>query len=81
MSKLTDLFQPGQEYWQLTFIELAEDDITPSKTGSVLRNAKGRFKCRCGNVVVKRLHNVKVGKTKACGCMRGRKINGDKNEN
>ena len=73
MSKLTEYFNQGQEYGCLTYLGPDEDYEKISPLGHIKRNPQGLFKCRCGNVVTKRLDTVKDGRTKACGCMKGKR--------
>ncbi len=50
----------GKEYGRLTII-----DVYKSIDGSIWC----RCKCKCGNEVVRRLHNVLSGRSRSCGCL------------
>lgn len=55
----------GEKFHRLTVLEDLDDIVTPH---GLVRMAK--FQCGCGNVHVTRLHSVRGGNTKSCGCQK-----------
>ena len=60
--KLID--RTGERYGQLTVIKRSTDKTYPSGMKSVMWECK----CDCGNVIVTSANNLRLGKTKSCGC-------------
>jgi hypothetical protein len=54
----------GEKYGLLTAIAHVESEG---------KDTKWKFKCDCGNVVIKHLGNVRNGHTKSCGCLKHKK--------
>lgn len=55
----------GKVYGRLTVVSLADKKVLPSG-GKV---TMWLCKCSCGNVKAIPAHNLKIGKTKSCGCL------------
>jgi hypothetical protein len=61
--------KPGDRYGMLTYIGPDEKVPTGELGGRTIYATTGKWRCDCGNEVVKWNSNVINGKTKSCGCL------------
>lgn len=64
----------GEKYNLLTITKILKPVVTSHKSYKMVQ-----VKCDCGNIVEKRLCNIKSGNTKSCGCY-NKKLTIDRNQ-
>ncbi len=62
--------KPGDRFGMLTYIGPADKVPTGTLGGRTIYATTGKWRCDCGNEVVKWNRNVINGNTKSCGCLR-----------
>lgn len=61
--------EPGQRFNMLTYIGPAEKEPVGKVGDRIVYATCGKWRCDCGNEVVRWNRNVVNGKTKSCGCL------------